>query len=162
MKTCERDLVVRLDEAEIAECGRELARLIAWQIELKNERDTLNASINEKQKRATTDCQSLARKISTKQDLRPVICEWRPDYEDGVTRLFRTDYDEEIDKRKLTEEEKQLVLPLATWTEDDFGFVEEVEKVEGDETVLTVTELAEDDDFPDPPKRSHKKKVVEA
>lgn len=106
-KTVMRHLVVNLTEEEITRCSQELARVTTQQAELEEEKKTVTSSYKEKLDRCVSDSRSLARKISTKQDMRETECEWVMDYEQRLAKLFRLDTMEEVERRKLTADELQ-------------------------------------------------------
>ena len=65
-----RNLVVNLTEDEITRCSQELARVTTQQAELEEEKKTVTSSYKEKLDRCVSDSRSLARKISTRQDIK--------------------------------------------------------------------------------------------
>lgn len=105
-----RHLVVNLTEEEITRCSQELARVTTQQAELEEEKKTVTSSYKEKLDRCISDSRCLASKISTKQDMREVECEWQMDYDQRLAKLFRLDTFEEVERRKLTADELQEEL----------------------------------------------------
>lgn len=114
-----RHLVVNLTEEEITRCSQELARVTTQQAELEEEKKTVTSSYKEKLDRCISDSRCLARKISTKQDMREVECEWVMDYGNRIAKLFRLDTYEEVERRKLTADELQEELQFTKEEEDD-------------------------------------------
>jgi hypothetical protein len=80
------------------------------QAELEEEKKTVTSGFKEKIDRCISDSRCLARKISTRQDMREVECEWQMDYANRLAKLFRTDTWEEVERRKLTADELQEEL----------------------------------------------------
>ncbi len=107
-----RSLVVNLTDQEITDCSKELARITTLQAEIEEEKKVVTSSYKEKLDRCISESRSLARKISTRQDFREVDCEWQPSYDERIKRLIRLDTYEEIEVRKLTNDELQEELPL--------------------------------------------------
>lgn len=109
-KTVSRHLVVNLTEDEITRCSQELARVTTQQAELEEEKKTVVSGFKEKIDRCISDSRCLARKISTRQDMREVECEWEMNYDLRIAKLIRLDTMEEVERRKLTADELQEEL----------------------------------------------------
>lgn len=50
--------------------------------------------------------------IDTKEETREVECDWRFDWPKGVKVLYRTDTMEEIERKEISEDERQIQLEL--------------------------------------------------
>jgi hypothetical protein len=111
---CQRDLIVKLSDDEVRTYSEELARVTTLQAEAEDEKKAVTSGFKDKIDRFIADMRSLARKISTRQELRLVDCEWVHDFDNVVSVLHRKNTGEVIDRRKLTEKEMQLQLPKAT------------------------------------------------
>jgi hypothetical protein len=124
--------VVNLTEDEITRCSQDLARVTTQQAELEEEKKTVTSGFKEKIDRCVSDSRCLARKISTRQDVREVECEWRMDYTARMAYLYRIDTLEEVERRKLTADELQEELK--------FKATDDVDPAEEDE-VTTCTNI---------------------
>jgi hypothetical protein len=107
----QRDLIVKLNDDEVRTYSEELARVTTLQAEAEDEKKAVTSGFKDKIDRFIADSRTLARKISTRQELRAVDCEWVNDYDNIIAVLHRKDTGEVIDRQKLTEEEMQLSLP---------------------------------------------------
>jgi hypothetical protein len=109
-ETIRKNLTVDLDENEVALCAKELARITTQQAELEEEKKAVTSGYKEKLDRCIMDARVLARKISTRKDLREVECAWRYDYQAMVAELYRLDTYELVESRRLTQDEVQMKL----------------------------------------------------
>ena len=107
----QRDLIVKLNDDEVRTYSEELARVTTLQAEAEDEKKSVTSGFKDKIDRFIADSRTLARKISTRQELRGVDCEWVHDFDRCMSDLHRKDTGEVIDRRKLTEEEMQMSLP---------------------------------------------------
>ncbi len=106
----QRDLIVKLTDDEVRIYSEELARITSLQAEAEDEKKAVTSGFKDKIDRFIADARTMARKISTRQELRGVDCEWVLNFEAQKAFLHRKDTGEIIDTRKLTEEEMQLSL----------------------------------------------------
>lgn len=113
-----RLLPCRLDDAEMIVAAR--AAVEAWHLvqrEEQNYRDT-TADLREIVKAARVAHEKAMQALETGKGEKPVACEERLDYEAGVVIVERLDVSEDdpdrvVERRAMTEEERQGNLPLA-------------------------------------------------
>lgn len=103
----ERLLPVKLNDAEVRERGKQMAEQELQIAELKAERKSLNAKINEH----VSERERLARVVESETESRPVRCHWEVNSKAELVILFRDDKREEIESRPLTAADRQLALP---------------------------------------------------
>ncbi len=109
--TEKRQFVVDLNEKEIATYSNELARVTSEQERLEDEKKSVTSGYKDKIDRLFLDMRTLARKISTKQEMRDIDCEWNFNYRQAMADLIRTDTGEVVAKRAMTAQELQMELP---------------------------------------------------
>lgn len=122
-----RDLMAHLTEKEVADYAQQLARITTSLARIENEKKATMSAFKTRLDRATTDASELANKIETREELRKIDCEWRPDYERRTKTLYRLDTGEELETEKMTHEEMQGALPGFERDEIKTGTAEERE-----------------------------------
>ena len=103
-----RILNCKLTEHELMERGEELAAELKGVAELIRERAAINAQIKPREQAV----ERLVTVFDTKEEAREVECDWRFDWPKGVKVLYRTDTFEEIERKEITEAERQIQLEL--------------------------------------------------
>lgn len=108
-----RNLVCILTDDELDLARDEIARVTSEQERLEDEKKSVTSSYKDKIDRCVLDMRTIARKITTKQEVRGVECVWEFDYRKAMATLIRPDTGEVVDKRAMTAEELQYKLPKA-------------------------------------------------
>lgn len=108
--TC--NLKVMLTQEELVGMGEAMAEASREKAEAESELTSVKKQIQGKIEMAQLAMNRAADLIRDKFQFRPVDCERVFDYTKGVVTEVRLDTNAEISKRSMTEEEKQMNLPL--------------------------------------------------
>lgn len=112
MITETRDLNCKLDAFQLHEKQKECVTAASAVQDRAAEKKHAVSRYGNALKEAEERLGKLIKVCETGQEVRPVTCEWRPDFLAGVRRLIRIDTFEEVDVRTLTESERQTQLQL--------------------------------------------------
>lgn len=100
-----RELDVHLTDEEVQEKSEQLARVVAEISDLEEEKAKavrgFSVQLKEKKRRLS----ELARNVTKREEMRPVLCYQRPDLRRFVIEIFRADNKQVIDSRAMTKEE---------------------------------------------------------
>ena len=107
-----RHLSCELTIDEIVDMASESAELEQRMRILDEEMKEKAQEFKGKIKTAEGQVMRLSACIRSRSEERPVKCEQRFDYDEGVVRTIRLDTAEELDCRQLSEEEKQIEMDL--------------------------------------------------
>lgn len=111
-KKTKRNLVCELTPEEVKDYSSELARVTSEQERLEDEKRSVTSGYTDKINRCVLDMRTLARKISTGQEMREVDCAWKFDFKTATAKLSRSDTGEVVETRAMTAEELQEKLPM--------------------------------------------------
>lgn len=128
LKNEKRTLSCDLSDEEVREYSNDLARLTSSISELEEEKKNTASNYGNKISTQRSQTKELARKISTKKELREVHCENFYDWPDGLVITTRQDTMQVIDTEPIPEWERQQHLDLENKEE---GEEEEVPGAEG-------------------------------
>lgn len=103
-----RNLVCQLTEHELIERGQELDQVLKDIAGLIQERAAVNAKIKPKEQRV----EKLVTIIDTKEEVREVECDWSFNWNSGVKTLYRSDTQEKLESKPITDAERQIQLEL--------------------------------------------------
>jgi len=134
-----RNLMVILTEDEIKDYSKKLAEETQAVNSLENEKKSVTAEYGSKITRHKTNINDLARKITTREEMREIRCRWVYHWQDGVKVLIRTDNGKQIDKQEIKDYERQAELPVV----DDDEELEKVEETKDDDADVDESKLAE-------------------
>jgi len=106
MKTT-RQLPVDLNEEEIADRGRAMAKSVSEKAGLQEEKKSATADINAKIKACGEVIRKLSEIISGGKEDREVSCEVKKDFDSNTVTVVRDDTGEVVEERPLTVDERQ-------------------------------------------------------
>lgn len=112
MRTETRELCCKLDALQLHEKQKECVTAASAVQDREAEKKHAVSRYGNALKEAQEKLGKLIKVCETGQEVKPVTCEWRPDFLAGVRRLIRIDTFEEVDVRTLTESERQTQLQL--------------------------------------------------
>lgn len=113
MRSITRDLRCDLTEPETLKKGEQLARQTSELNTLKSGHKAQKAAMTELEKEGQDEINRTAYDVRTHSELRPVECVWYADYGRDQAILVRTDTGIELEKRTLTDDERQAELGLS-------------------------------------------------
>lgn len=116
-RTFTRDLPVKLAPDELLKYGELAAGKLHHQGELEEKRKTVNKDFAAQISTLMNDQQRLARAITDREELRPVLCFER--FHAGTIQVIRKDTNEVVDFRAATTADLQTSLPLPAEDGDD-------------------------------------------
>lgn len=103
----ERELHCHLTEQEVARHSDMLASKMLEQREAEATLDSIKKDYKAKIEKIDAHINELLRKVSKKQELRTIMCEWSFNWPDGQKKLVRTDTGEVIAEDQIREHEQQ-------------------------------------------------------
>lgn len=110
-KAEDRRFAFELSEEELLERGDELAKCNIELRELEAERKEVLGKMKTRKEDLDTRAGKLERAVRSKSEDRKVECEWRvSETKDSTMVLRRTDNDEQVDERPMTDDERQLTM----------------------------------------------------
>lgn len=101
-------LLCELTDLELMEKGIMLKDCLKQLTELEVQKARLTAAM----KPIKSQIEDLVPIIDTRKEMREVECDWRFEWAKGIKVLVRTDTYEEVTRRPVTDEEKQIQLEL--------------------------------------------------
>lgn len=112
------ELECNLTDKEVATYSGELARLTQEQSELEDRKKEVSANYKARIDACISQMRVIARKVSTRKEMRDVDVRWNFDFMANCKVLERLDTLEIIDTRALTENERQMCLDLEKAAEE--------------------------------------------
>lgn len=109
-----RELPCRLTEDEILAKGKNLAQYINEKNKVELEKSLSNQGYKTQLEVITKFIHDTSRDMRNGTEDRRVKCQWRYDFHESVKELVRNDTMEVIDRAKLTDDDRQLVLMEAS------------------------------------------------
>lgn len=109
MKTT-RELPVQLEEEQIAELGRQVAKRVRERADLQEEKKQQNADINARLKDVSEIIRKTSEQIATGTAIREVECTVDKNIDTKMVTVTRDDTGEVIEHRPMTTEELQQEL----------------------------------------------------
>ena len=108
-ETCLESRYIRCDltEAERSEATKELSRAIDAKDRADQEKAAVAADMKSRIERAIADIGRWNRTVRDGYEMRNVDCQVVYDFTEGVVRTVRTDSGEELESRKMRQEERQ-------------------------------------------------------
>ncbi len=108
-----RDLSCKLTGEELRNYSDTLAAKTAERSELEDAKKQASSNYKARIDAIEAENNLLARKIQTRSENRQVECAWEFDWEDGIAHLRRNDTWELVDKKKITDFDRQqfFVIP---------------------------------------------------
>lgn len=101
-------LLCELTDLELMEKGIMLKDCLKQLTELEVQKARLSAAM----KPIKSQIEDLVPIIDTRKEMREVECDWRFEWSKGIKVLVRTDTYEEVTRKPVTDEEKQIQLEL--------------------------------------------------
>lgn len=90
----------------------ELTRMMAELDDLKAKKAASAQTFAQRIKQSELDIASIAHDVRDCSEVRPVECRERPNYDNRTVELVRTDLDEVVSTRAMTESERQMALDM--------------------------------------------------
>jgi hypothetical protein len=103
-----RRLLCELTDLEVMEKGIMLKDCLKQLTEFEVEKARITAHM----KPVKSQIEDLVPIIDTRKEMREVECDWRYDWPKSVKILYRTDTFEEVDRKPITDAERQIQLEL--------------------------------------------------
>jgi len=100
-----------LSREELEDRSRRLASAVQSQAELEKEKKAINDQLKARDTALESEITNMSGQITTGKEYRMVECEWEFDWKKGVKYLRRTDTYEELENKKITENERQAKFP---------------------------------------------------
>jgi hypothetical protein len=111
-ETFMRSLYCPLTASEIQARGSELATKMEEREQIESAFESVKKEFKGKLESAGNAVNELKQIVLERREKREIECYLRPDYEQGVMITIRTDTHSEVDRRRMTNEEMQGMLPL--------------------------------------------------
>jgi hypothetical protein len=108
--TITKELEYTFTAEEIRNLGFSIANAVGDMEALEEEKATFMSEHKEKLKEAKAQVKLLAAKIRNGTEVRMIECRIEPDYGAKKMRTYRTDTDELVEERDMTNEERQQFL----------------------------------------------------
>lgn len=103
-------LKCKLSDVEFTKKANELAKSIDELSHIEDEKKTANAVFNSRLKQVRSRIMDLSEAVKDKAELRTVDCIKTLDYKFGNVTVIRTDTNETIEERGITEAERQMTF----------------------------------------------------
>lgn len=103
-------LKCKLTEPEFAKKANDLAKSLDELTHIEDEKKTMNAIFNSRLKQARSRIMDLGETVKDKAELRTVDCIKTLDYKNGKVTVVRTDTNETVEDRNITEAERQMTF----------------------------------------------------
>ena len=101
-----------LNDEEVADYSKQLADATQDVCALEDEKKTIGQDYNAKISRQQSLARDMARKVSTRKEMRDTECRWRYDWEADEKHLIRLDTYECIESDTIKEYERQQELAI--------------------------------------------------
>lgn len=111
-KSITRNLMHNLTDDEVADYSKQLADATQDVCALEDEKKTIGQDYNAKISRQQSLARDMARKVSTRKEMRDTECRWRYDWEADEKHLIRLDTYECIEVDTIKEYERQQELAI--------------------------------------------------
>jgi hypothetical protein len=111
-ETYSANLKVQLTVEEVAERADRAAAKIAERDQKEEEQKAANKHAKSVIESIDAEIRLLSNEVRSRASWRETLCERRWDYKAGTVTEVRTDTDEEISSRRMTDSERQMELPL--------------------------------------------------
>lgn len=112
MKRITKDLYVKLTSSEHIARSRRMSDAIHERQHIEQQLKEAKAAHKEHDGRLEAEIVHLAKVVARGEEMRPVECEQRPNWQNGTIEIFRLDTGECVDFRAMTAAERQGELDL--------------------------------------------------